>query len=53
MANDDTDLLARLFTQEIPEIAAAIIEIKAIARKAGSRSKLALHSHDPCVDCRV
>jgi N utilization substance protein A len=51
MANEETDLLARLFAQEIPEIAAGVIEIKAIARKPGSRSKLALQSHDPRVDC--
>jgi N utilization substance protein A len=51
MANDETDLVLRLFAQEIPDIAAGIIEIKAIARKPGSRSKLALQSHDPGVDC--
>ncbi len=44
-------MYARLFAQEIPEIAAGIIEIKAIARKPGSRTKLALQSHDPRVDC--
>ena len=51
MANEETDFIARLFAQEIPEIAAGVIEIKAIARKPGSRSKLALQSHDPRVDC--
>ena len=51
MANEETDLIARLFAQAIPEIAAGVIEIKAIARKPGSRSKLALESHDPRVDC--
>jgi N utilization substance protein A len=51
MANEDTDLIARLFAQAVPEIASGIVEIKGIARKPGSRSKLALHSYDPQVDC--
>lgn len=51
MANDETDLVARLFAQEVPEVAAGTIEIKAIARKRGFRSKLALQSHNPQVDC--
>ena len=51
MANDDTEALARLFWQEIPEVAAGVVEIKAIARKRGFRAKLALFSHDPEVDC--
>ena len=49
--SDVTDLLVRRFAQEIPEIAAGSVEIKAIARKPGYRSKLALHSRDPRVDC--
>ena len=48
---DDTGPVARLFAREVPEIAAGSIEIKAIARKPGYRSKLALHSRDPRVDC--
>jgi N utilization substance protein A len=51
MANEDTSLIARLFVQEIPEIAAGSITIKAIARKPGYRSKLALQSQDPSIDC--
>jgi transcription termination/antitermination protein NusA len=51
MANEETDFIARLFAEEIPEIAAGIVEIKAIARKPGSRTKLALQSHDPRMDC--
>jgi N utilization substance protein A len=35
----------------VPEIAAGTVEIKAIARKPGYRSKLALFSRDPGVDC--
>jgi N utilization substance protein A len=51
MADDETGLIARLFTQEVPEIGAGSIEIKAIARKPGYRTKLALQSRDPSVDC--
>jgi N utilization substance protein A len=52
MPNDDTDAIARLFLQEIPEVAAGIVEIKGIARKPGIRCKIALYSHDTQVDCR-
>jgi N utilization substance protein A len=48
---DDIDHIARLFAEEVPEIAAGTVEIKAIARKPGYRSKLALFSRDPRVDC--
>jgi N utilization substance protein A len=47
---DETNAIVRLFAQEVPEIVAGIIKIKAIARKPGRRSKLALHSLDPGVD---
>ncbi len=42
--------LAKLFETETPEIAAGTVEIKAIAREAGSRSKIAVISHDPHID---
>jgi N utilization substance protein A len=42
--------LAKLFETETPEIAAGTVEIKAIAREAGSRSKVAVVSHDPHID---
>jgi transcription termination/antitermination protein NusA len=48
--SDDIDTVARLLTREVPEIAAGTVEIKAIARKPGYRSKLAVHSLDPHVD---
>lgn len=44
-------LVQRLFEQEIPEIADGVIEIKAIAREPGYRSKVAVNSSDPRVDC--
>jgi N utilization substance protein A len=48
---DDADHVARLFAKEVPQIASGEIEIRAIARKPGYRSKLALFSRDPRVDC--
>ena len=42
--------LAKLFETETPEIAAGTVEIKTIAREAGSRSKIAVISHDPHID---
>jgi N utilization substance protein A len=45
------DFVRRLFENEIPEIAERIIEIKAIAREAGYRTKIAVSSIDLKVDC--
>ena len=45
------ELVMRLFEQEIPEIAEGVIEIKAVAREAGYRSKVAVSSSDQRVDC--
>lgn len=42
--------LAKLFETETPEIANGVVEIKAIAREAGSRSKIAVISHDSHID---
>lgn len=42
--------LAKLFETEAPEIAQGIVEVKAIAREAGSRSKVAVISHDSHID---
>jgi len=44
------DFLRRLFETEVPEIAESIVEIKAVAREAGSRSKISVYSNDPRVD---
>ncbi len=43
-------LLKRLFEIEVPEIYEGIVEIKAIAREAGARSKVAVVSRDRNVD---
>lgn len=45
------DFVRRLFENEIPEIAEHIIEIRAIAREAGYRTKVAVSSIDSKVDC--
>ena len=42
--------MRKLFEQEVPEIADGTVEIAAIARDAGSRTKIAVASRDPDVD---
>jgi N utilization substance protein A len=42
--------LEKLFEAEVPEIATETVEIKAIAREAGSRSKVAVYSEDESID---
>ncbi|MBI4132870.1 MAG: transcription termination/antitermination protein NusA [Candidatus Sungbacteria bacterium] len=42
--------LKKLFELEVPEITAGSVEIKAVAREAGSRSKIAVASNDPAID---
>ncbi len=44
------DLVKRLFENEVPEIADGTVEVKAISRVAGSRSKMAVKSNDKNVD---
>ena len=43
-------LLKRLFELEVPEIHDGVVEIRAVAREAGNRSKIAVSSRDPNVD---
>jgi N utilization substance protein A len=43
-------LVKRLFEMEVPEIAAGVVQIKSIAREAGSRTKMAVYSTDPVID---
>lgn len=43
-------LVKRLFEKEVPEIYEGIVEIKAISREAGSRTKIAVYSNDPEVE---
>jgi N utilization substance protein A len=51
MSSEETETITRLFFQEIPEVAAGIVEIKGIGREPGYRCKVALYSLDPKVDC--
>ena len=44
------ELVKRLFEQEVTEVRDGTVEIKAIAREAGSRTKMAVWSNDPNVD---
>ena len=43
-------LVKRLFEMEVPEIFNGVVEIKAVSREAGSRTKLAVLAHDENVD---
>lgn len=43
-------LIKRLFELEVPEIASGVVEIKAIAREPGHRTKISVWSNDPNVD---
>ncbi|MDR1910638.1 MAG: transcription termination factor NusA [Holosporales bacterium] len=42
--------MARLFTQEVPEVYESVIDIKAVARDPGSRAKMAVFARDPNID---
>ena len=44
------EFMAKLFTQEVPEIYDGIIEIKAVAREPGSRAKISVLSRDGSID---
>jgi len=42
--------VAKLFELEVPEIATGVVEVRSLAREAGSRSKIAVVSHEEGVD---
>lgn len=46
----DPNLVKRLFEKEVPEIFEGVVEIRAIAREAGERTKMAVYSNNPEVD---
>lgn len=46
------NLVQRLFRLEVPEIDQGVVEIKAVAREAGHRSKIAVVSHNPDVSAK-
>jgi len=50
LSRSHPQFMAKLFTQEVPEIYDGIIEIKAVARDPGSRAKIAVLSNDSSID---
>jgi len=50
LSRSHPDFLASLFTIETPELQNGAVEIKAIAREAGARSKIAVFAHDEHID---
>lgn len=50
VSRTDATLVRRLFEKEVPEIYEGLIEIKAIARDVGERTKIAVYSHDPNIE---
>jgi N utilization substance protein A len=50
LSRSHPQFIAKLFETEAPEIAGGVVEIKAIAREAGSRSKIAVSSNNPSID---
>ena len=50
LSRSHPELVKRLFEQEVTEVLEGIVEIKGIAREAGSRTKIAVFSHEEDVD---
>lgn len=50
VSRSDPNFLKELFKMEVPEIESGVVEIKAIAREAGSRSKIAVVSNQEGID---
>ncbi|MFA6100353.1 MAG: transcription termination factor NusA [Patescibacteria group bacterium] len=50
LSRSSPGLVAALFAQEIPEVANGVVEIKDIAREAGSRTKVAVATTDDMID---
>ena len=50
MSRTHPQFMAKLFSQEVPEIYDGIIEIRSVARDPGSRAKIAVISHDSSID---
>ena len=50
LSRGDAIFVKRLFEKEVPEIAQGLVEIKAIAREAGERTKMAVYSRNDDVD---
>ena len=50
VSRSHTEIVRKIFENEIPEVANGVIEIKSIAREAGYRSKVAIISNDENID---
>lgn len=50
VSRSDKDLILKLFEREVPEMASGAIEVKSIAREAGVRTKIAVHTEQSGVD---
>jgi len=50
LSRSHSKFLQKLFEMEAPELASGTVEVKAIAREPGSRTKIAVASHDPHID---
>ncbi|NLI89204.1 MAG: transcription termination/antitermination protein NusA [Epulopiscium sp.] len=50
LSRNHPELVKRLFEHEVTEVSEGIVEIKSIAREAGSRTKIAVHSNEEDVD---
>lgn len=50
LSRSSVELVRSLFHLEVPEIAEGVVEIKAIAREAGSRTKIAVWTNDDAID---
>jgi len=50
LSRTSPQLVAGLFAQEIPEISSGVVEIKAIEREAGNRTKVAVATNDEAID---
>ncbi|HCM43190.1 MAG TPA: transcription termination factor NusA [Candidatus Omnitrophota bacterium] len=51
LSRSHPEFVKKLFELEVPEIADKLVLIKGVAREAGSRSKVAVVSSDPKIDC--
>jgi len=50
LSRSHSEFMAKLFTQEVPEIYDGIISIKSVARDPGSRAKIAVYTDDSSID---
>lgn len=50
LSRKDSNFVRKLFELEVPEISDGVVEIKSVAREAGSRTKIAVFSNDENVD---